>query len=126
MKRFVSIAVAAGIALTASTAPSMAAVEEISGSLNSGGHIVQFKKERIKHGTGDVTVYLGDITSGSTRLGLRRSDNGKQFTRTLEWEDTGQKAWTDVLDRTRFKMNGRMTPCKFIVCDRDFSGNINY
>lgn len=88
-----------------STAPADAIAYNISGQLNTGGHLVQYPTFR-DHTAGSASLELTKNVSTVSRFGLRNSRND-QVTRTLQYNSPSWQSWGHV-PNGRYALNGRM------------------
>lgn len=124
-KAFTIVTIAASLCGTISIA--YADTSHVGGELNKSGSLVRYDYTRTHTYTGPISLYVDDMPSGYLRLGLRnmKIHGGPQFTKTLQWDRTGTKAWDNILKGTRFAFQGRMKHSSF-WSDNTWGGDLTY
>lgn len=120
------------MALMIQVIPAFASQENIGGSLNRDGSLVQYWTLRTHTYTGVIRLNLTDNTINYTRLGLRDPNTGVQFTNTEQWDALGWKDFhlssngsSTIPQGTRFYFNGRMGACYFWQ-DNTWAGTLTF
>lgn len=100
----------------------------VSGNMNRDGTLVQYNSIRTHVNYGSIGLSVNDMPYGYLRLGLRNMSkpDGPQFSRTIQWNQTGTQEWTDVLAGVKFALQGRMKPTTNVLADTKWGGTLFY
>ncbi|MED9968002.1 MAG: hypothetical protein UFJ18_14670 [Blautia sp.] len=100
----------------------------VSGDLNRKGDLVQYNSIRTHVNYGSIGLSVNDMPYGYLRLGLRNMSkpDGPQFSRTIQWDQTGTQEWTDVLAGVKFALQGRMKATSNRFADNTWGGTLFY